>query len=58
MYYAIRSKCYLANESLATFSDADSFCNEMGYGTEDAHLVQIANRPELYNVQKLCRGAR
>lgn len=50
-------KCYKLFTNSSSFHDAESTCENSGYGSIDAHLVEISNYNELNTVRGLCRGA-
>eukprot|EP01038_Epipyxis_sp_PR26KG_P008814 gene8814-11902_t len=43
------------NGNLGSFDDAEFICNTVGFGSLDAHLVQIKDRNELETVKRICR---
>lgn len=50
-------KCYRMFEEPKNFGDAENYCRtNLGLGSMDSHLVQIADAGELLVTQRLCRG--
>lgn len=51
-------KCYKLQLDPMPFAQADAYCHSLGFGTADAHLMQIRDRAELLTAMRLCRGTK
>lgn len=50
------AKCYRLFENATSYTAAEETCTESGYGSLDAHLVEVSGREELSVVKRICRG--
>lgn len=50
------AKCYKLYENISSYDEAENTCMNDGFGSMDAHLVQISDYEELTTVKGLCRS--